>query len=249
MATAYKTSFDLSEFDTANVEFLQKHTGMNATSIIHIALSFCKTSLEHRKAGRFTTAKCGWGCTTTLSHGDVAQAFNNRSPAAQPITVNMYRTADALQDIHDIKGMIGAKTDGAAVGYALALSVEMVRKMEGADKGKAAKIFYTATNHPNKTGYTYAQPHPFEICRGNTLRRNKRVVMKALSKLNPWAEKEPSFTADPAQPQPPAPDNDNTRAPQKPPKPEIDTTAIHEGTDNDIRAMKPIGLKPNKFNL
>lgn len=245
MATAYKTSFDLSEFDTANIEYLQQHTGMNATNIVHSALSFAKTSLEHRKAGRFTTVKCGWGCTDTLSHHAVAQAFNNRSPAAQPITVTMYRTADALQDIHDIKTLIGAKTDGAAVGYALALSVEMVQKLKSADKGKAARIFFTETNHPNKTGYSYTQPHPFEVSRGNTFRRNKRVIGKALSVLNPWRQKEPSFSADPAQAAPaPASEQNNTPQEAEPPKPEIDTGVITDGTDSEIKAMKPMTFKP-----
>jgi hypothetical protein len=251
MVAAYKTSFDLSEFDTANVEYLQKHTGMNATSVIHIALSFCKTSLEHRKAGRHTTVKCGWGCTDTLSHGNVAQAFNNRSPAAQQVTVSMYRTADALQDIHDIKSLIGAQTDGVAVAYALALSVEMVRKMESADKGKTARIFYTATNHPNKTGYTYTQPHPFEVSGGNSFRRNKRIVLKALSVLNPWREKEPSFGVEPAQPKPatPGPEQNNTPDSAEPEKPEINTDAIQNGSDKEIKALKPMTFKPNKLNL
>ncbi|MEZ0259927.1 MAG: hypothetical protein ACAH80_02900 [Alphaproteobacteria bacterium] len=243
MVAAYKTSFDLSEFDTANVEFLQKHTGMTATNIVHAALSFAKTSLEHHKAGRYTTVKCSWGCTDTLSHGGVAQAFNNRSPAAQPITVTMYRTADALQDIHDIKAMIGAKTDGAAVGYALALSVEMVQKLKGADKGKAARIFYTASNHPNKVGYTYTEPHPFEVSKGNTFRRNKRVIGKALAKLSPWHVKgDLPFTADPAASNP-APEQNNTPQ-EEPPKPEIDTGVITDGTDSEIKAMKPMTFKP-----
>jgi hypothetical protein len=242
MVTAYKTSFDLSEFDTANVEFLQKHTGMNATNIVHSALSFTKTSLEHRKAGRFTTVKCGWGCTDTLRHDLVAQAFNNRSPAAQPVTVTMYRTAEALQDIHDIKAMIGAKTDGAAVGYALALSVEMAQKLKSADKGKAARIFFTATNHPNKTGYTFTEPHPFET---SSFQRNKRVIAKALSVLNPWRQNDPPFTSEatPAKPAP-APEQDNAPETAEPATPEIDTGVITDGTDSEIKAMKPMTFKP-----
>lgn len=248
MVAAYKTSFDLTEFDTANVELLQKHTGQDATSVIHAALAFTKTSLEHGKAGRYTTVKCSWGCTDTLSHHAVAQAFNNRSPSAQPITVTMYRTAGALQDIHDIKAMIGAKTDGAAIGYALALSAEMVEKLKGADKGKAARIFFTDTNHPNKTGYTYTETHPFEMSTGNAFRRNKRALGKALSALNPWRQKDPPFTAEATQ-EKPAPEQDN--APQEAPKPELDTGVITEGTDIEIKAMKPMTFKPKSggFNL
>lgn len=241
MVTAYKTSFDLSEFDTANIETLQKHTGMNATNAVHAALAFTKTSLEHSKAGRFTTAKCSWGCTATLNHHAVAVAYNNRPPSAQPVTVTMYRTADALQNIHDIKALIGAKTDGAAIGYALALSVEMTEKLKGADKGKAARIFFTTTNHPNKTGYTFTEAHPFETTEAQ---RKKRTLGKAFAKLNPWRQKDPPFTTEATPAKAPEQDNTPEQEPQEPPKPEVDTAAITEGTDSDIKALKPMTFKP-----
>lgn len=241
MVAAYKTSFDLSEFDTANIDALKKHTGMNETNVVHSALAFTKTSLEHRKAGRFTTVKCDWGCTDTLRHDLIAQAYNNRPPSAQAITVTMYRTADALQNIHDIKTMIGAKTDGAAIAFALALSVEMAEKLKGADKGKPARIFFTETNHPNKTGYTFTEAHPFETTEAQ---RKKRALGKAFSKLNPWRQKDPPFTTEETPAKAPEQDNAPQEEAQEPPKPEIDTGVITDGTDSEIKAMKPMTFKP-----
>jgi|GEM_PF-1394457 len=206
MVTVYKTTFALSEFDLNNLELLCAHTRQEKTWALHQALHFCQTSLAQSGAGRMTSVLHGNGTTATISHSAVAEEFNKRSNKAAQYNVTLYRTTDALDTIQKIKTRIGAKSDDTAVAFALAFSATCVRRIQGANGGKKARIFFTATNNPNKSGIILNK-HPYDISFGNKFRRFKTNLRSGIAVLNPWRKKDNvTFTVEPRPATLPAPE-------------------------------------------
>lgn len=205
MATAYKTTFALSEFDLNNLELLCAHTRQEKTWALHQALHFCQTSLAQAGNGRMTSVLHSNGTTPTISHAAIAEDFNKRSDKAAQYNVTLYRTTDALEAIQKIKTRIGAKSDDTAVAFALAFSAACVRRIQGAHHGKKARIFFTATNNPNKSGIVLNK-HPYDISFGNKFRRLKTSLRSGIAVLNPWRKKDNiTFTVEPRPAALPAP--------------------------------------------
>lgn len=205
MVTVYKTTFALSEFDLNNLELLCAHTQQEKTWALHQALHFCQTSFVQAGNGRMTSVLHSNGTTPTISHTSVAEAFNKRSDKAAQYNVTLYRTTEALDAIQKIKTRIGAKSDDTAVAFALAFSAACVRRIQGANHGKKARIFFTATNNPNKSGIVLNK-HPYDISFGNKLRRLKANLQSSIAVLNPWRKKDNiTFTIEPRPAELPAP--------------------------------------------
>lgn len=242
--TYYKVSLQLNELDIENIDRIAAHTGRDRANALHMALRFCAQSMELAKDGYMTSVRYenGYrrGCTATISPRYVAEKYNNRNPNAQPVSVSILRNAETLRLLQVIKDGIGAKSDDVAFAFALEFSMTTITRIKSANNGKAAEIFYTKTNDPDKTGYLIKK-HPFNISLGNSWRRATHRMTSSLKKLNPLPAKKPEIITLP----PPA------ATPQEPPPAaeaaQNNATSSNEPLRTDLsepmQAMKPVKLK------
>ena len=241
--TYYKVTLQLNELDIENIDRIAAHTARDRASALHMALRFCAQSMELAKDGYMTTVRYenGYrrGCTATISPRYIAEKYNSRHPNAQPVSVSILRNAETLRLLQVIKDGIGAKSDDVAFAFALEFSMTTITRIKSANNGKAAEVFYTKTNDPDKTGYLIKK-HPFNISFGNSWRRATYRMTSGIKKLNPFPAKKPEIIALPA----PA------AMPQEPP-PVTEATQNAAATNEPLRtdlsepmqAMKPVKLK------
>lgn len=246
--TYYKVTLQLNEFDIENVDRIAAHTGSDRAASLHMALRFCAQSMEFQKKGYMTTVRYengyGRGCTDTISPRHIAEKYNRRSPNAQPISVSILRSTETLRNLQMIKDGLGIQSDDTAFAFALEFSIATIERIQSANNGKAAEVFFTKSNNPRETGYLIKK-HPFNISLGNSWRRVTRRMKRSLKKMNPLPAKKldiielpaPAAQAQPA-PQNTAP---NTAAN------EVPRTELSE----PVQAMKPVKFKKgnNGFQL
>lgn len=229
----YKMTVELSEFDIDIIDRIAAHTGFGRSDALHMALAFCDNSLSYNKQGYYTTVlyKNGYsrGCTATVSPQSVAKKFNNRNPDAQSVTVNMMRSTQTLQYLQRIKTAMNIKSDAVAIGFALEYAATTIDRLQTANNGKAARIFFTKTNNPHERGYTLVK-HPFDISLGNTWRRATRRMKQGIQKLNPIKPKPQQYPALPAPEQ---------KAPEAPAASAQSSTPEQES----VSILKPVKLK------
>jgi len=245
--TFYKSTFDLSEFDMRNIEFLEEKTGQNKTSVVHTALHFCQYSLEQRARGNVTGIiyeTFDYRATSgPVSHESVAARFNARSSKAQRNDVSMYRSTAALEAIEDIKKSINTESDSVAVAYALEYSAAAVRALQAANNGKKARFFFSHDNSPRSRGMVFNK-HPFDISMAESFRKASRRMKANLGKLVPGKKALPmqqEEKREPQLPKTPAPAAATETPTQQ--TPAADVGAIHNGIANDMKGMKPVTFK------
>lgn len=241
MTTYYKVTLQLNELDVENVNRIAAHAGCDKANALHMSLRFCAQSMDFLKQGYMTTVRYenGYrrGCTATISPRHVAERYNNRNPNAQPVKVNILRDAETLRLLQTIKDGIGTQSDDTAFAFALEYSMTTINRIQSANNGKAAQIFFTKTNDPTKIGYLIKK-HPFNISLGNSWRRATRKMMRGVKKLNPLPAKKLDIITLPP-PAPPA--QEQTSEVQK------NTAPANEPLRTDlsepVQAMKPLKLK------
>lgn len=186
--TLYKTTFDLSEFDLRNIEFLEEKTGYNKTTTVHTALHFCQYSLEQRERGNVTGIlyeTFDYRATSgPVRHESVATRFNNRSDKAERTNVSMYRSTAALEAIEYIKKSIKTESDSVAVAYALEYSAAAVRALQAANNGKKARLFFSHDNSPRSRGMIFNK-HPFDISLAESFRKAGRRMKNSIGNMVP----------------------------------------------------------------
>jgi len=230
----YKMTVELSEFDIDIIDRIAAHTGYDRSNALHLALSFCDKGLSYNKQGYYTTVlyENGYarGCTDTVSPRAVAQTFNSRSPDAQSVTVNMLRSTQTLQYLQNIKSSMSIQSDAVAIGFALEYAMATINRLQTANNGKAAKIFFTKTNNPRERGYTLVK-HPFDISLGNKWRRAARKTAQGIKRLIPFKPKPKEYPALPA---------------PEPKTPEAPAPAALNGAQTEpdaVSILKPVKLK------
>lgn len=244
MTTYYKVTLQLNELDVENANRIAAHAGCDKATAMHMSLRFCAQSMDFLKQGYMTTVRYEnnyhRGCTATISPRHVADKFNNRNPNAQPVKVSILRDAQTLRLLQTIKDCMGTQSDDIAFAFALEYSMATIDRIQSANNGKAAEIFFTKTNEPGKTGYLITK-HPFNISLGNSWRRAARKMMRGVKKLNPLPAKKLDIItlpppASPAQEQTPA---EQTAQQNTSPANEPLRTDLSE----PVQAMKPLKLK------
>jgi len=227
----YKMTVELSEFDIDIIDRITAHTGYTRSDALHLALSFCDMSLSYRKRGYYTTVRYenGYtrGCTETIGAREVAEKYNNRNPDAQSVNVTMLRSTQTLQYLQNIKSTLSIKSDAVAIGFALEYAMTTIDRLQSANNGKAARIFFTKTNNPRQSGYTLVN-HPFDISLGNKWRRATRKMSQGIKRLNPFKPKPKEYPALPAP------------APAETPAPAAATPAPQP---EPVSILKPVKLK------
>ena len=229
----YKMTVELSEFDIDLIDRIAAHTGHDRATALHMALSFCEKGLSYNKQGYMTTVlyENGYarGCTATINARDVAEKFNNRNPDAQSVNVNMLRSTQTLHYLQNIKSSLKIQSDAVAIGFALEYAMTTIERLQSANNGKAAKIFFTKTNNPRDRGYTLVK-HPFDISLGNKWRRATRRMTHGIKALNPFKPKPKEYPALPPPEQKPA----ETPAP---------AAAQNTAEPETVSILKPVKLK------
>jgi hypothetical protein len=230
----YKMTVELSEFDIDMIDRIAAHTGYGRSDALHLALAFCDSSLSYNKQGYYTTVlyENGYsrGCTATISAHSVAEKFNNRNPDAQSVTVKMLRSTQTLQYLQNIKTAMNIQSDAVAIGFALEYAATTIDRLQTANNGKAARIFFTKTNNPHERGYTLVK-HPFDINLANKWRRATRRMKQGIQKLNPLKAKPKQYPALPA-------------PEQKVPAAAPDTSAQSNVPEQEsVSILKPVKLK------
>lgn len=242
--TYYKVTLQLNELDLENVNRIATHAGCDKASALHMSLRFCAQSMDFLKEGYMTTVRYenGYrrGCTATISPRHVAEKYNSRNPNAQPVNVSILRDAETLRLLQTVKNSIGTQSDDTAFAFALEYSMVAINRIQSANNGKAAQIFFTKTNDPSKTGYLIKK-HPFNISLGNSWRRATRKIVGGIKKLNPLPAKKLDIItlpppAPPVQEQPSAEQaaQKNTAPANDPPRTDL---------SEPVQAMKPLKLK------
>ena len=162
----------------------------------------------------------------------------------------MYRTSDFLQALQDIRNFIESDSDSVALAFALEYAAQMVKKVDNANNGKRAQIFFCRNNNPRDRGWIMKK-HPYNISLGNKFRKAGRK-MKAgtkgiFRKQKPSIHVEPHKEAPPPAPQPAAEQPKHPETQHPAPSPAADAgDGAHQGIGSDLQPMKPLTLKPRK---
>ncbi|MBI1214302.1 MAG: hypothetical protein GC185_00620 [Alphaproteobacteria bacterium] len=251
--TAYLTTYNLSEFDMRNIERLEERTGYSSAGAIYAAVYFCQKSLDYAAQGYVTTALYETfdyrATTASLDPQRVAQAYNARTETAEKIDLTMYRNSDFLQALQDIKKTIRNDSDSVALAFALEYAAQMVTKLENANNGKKAQIFFSPNGSPRDRGYVMKK-HPFNISLGNRFRKAACKMKDGTKGI--FVKRKPSIHTAPAKKPEPAPERQPEQKAEQ--KTEQQTPAalpdagdkMHNGTASDLQPMKPLTLKNRK---
>jgi hypothetical protein len=253
-STAYLATYTLSEFDIRNIDRLEARTACPASAAIALAVYFCQKSLNYAAQGYVTTALYETfeyrATTAPLNPAAVARSYNGRNPDAEKVDLSMYRTSDFLQALHDIKKAINTDKDDVALAFALEYAVQMTDKLDGANNGRKARIFFSSTGSPRDRGWTLVK-HPFDISLGNAFRKAGRKIKSGTKAI--FKKQKPTIhvEARKALPAPaPAAAEQSRQQKAEPANTPADTNnasdKIHQGLGNDVQAMKRLTVTPRK---
>lgn len=193
--TTYLETYNLSELDIHNLRMLEYKTGKSDIACVHEAVLFCKRSLEYAAQGYHTTVfykTFEYNATTMpLQHRTVADAFNARSEKAKAVDISLYRSSPMLQDLAYIKHRLKVESDSTALGYALEYAAQMVEKLENANNGKNARVFFSLNNSPREVGYVMKHLS-YNISLRNKFSKSVRKTKQAVAGL--FKKKHPALT-------------------------------------------------------
>lgn len=251
-STAYLATYTLNEFDIRNIDRLTARTAYADVAAIATAVYFCQKSLNYAAQGYVTTALYETfdyrATTSALNPAAVARSYNERNPAAEQVDLTMYRTSDFLQALHDIKKAIKTDKDDVALAFALEYAVQMLDKLDGANNGKKARIFFSPNGSPRDRGWTLTK-HPFDISLGNKFRKASRKIKSGTKAI--FKKQKPSIHVAQHKALPaPAPAVTEQPAQEKTaPANTLDASdKIHQGLGNDVQAMKRLTVTTRKPN-
>ncbi len=248
--TSYKTTYQLTEIDARNIEYLAAQTAVSQSVAVHQAIYFCQLALQYRAQGQCTGVlykSGGYRHTAhSIGHNEVAQAYNNRPKNAQPVKLVINRHTDALQAIHDIKTAINTPKDEVAVAYALEFAATTVKRIRSCNHGKNARILFSYRNSPSESG-SMLRSHPYDLTLGNKFRRSARRMKSAMGKINPF-KKKPAPVQEPApQPAPAAvPSPAAASADQVKQAVDLEIQKIQNGTLEPVKTMRAVTFRKKR---